>query len=87
MNRVEILSHITVAQCYINKGSATKERGDEILDEIVQENPHLINAYQWAIYSDNARAAVKAMVPYLGANCTGDVIDEDIENVLMPYLD
>ena len=86
MNRLEILSHITVAQCYINKGRATEERGDEILDETVQEFPYLKTAYQWAINSDNARAAVKAMVPYLGGNCTDDVTGEVIENVLMPYL-
>ena len=78
-NRVGILSAITAAQCYVNKGRSTEERGDEILDEYVQENPRLKTAYAWAVNSSNPRAAVEAMVSYLGADCSGSVTDEIME--------
>ena len=86
MNRVEIIISIAVAQCLINAGNITEETAAEILDEIVQEKPHLKPAYSWAANSNNARAAVEGMAPKFGPNCKGDVSDEVVENFLLPNL-
>ena len=86
MNRLEIITTIAVAQCHINAGNITEETAAEILEEIVQEKPHLKPAYSWATNSSNARAAVEGMAPKFGPNCNGDVSDEVVENLILPNL-
>ena len=85
-NRTEIISSLAAAQCHINAGNITEERANEIMNEIVQERPHLKNAYLWALNSDNARAAVEGMTPTIGAECNSEITDEVVINVLLPNL-
>ena len=86
-NRIEILAILTASQCYVNTGKYTEQRGNEILNQIIEEAPHLKNAYEWAVNSSNARAAIEAMLPYIDGDCNDDnVTEEIIENVLVPYL-
>ena len=82
-----MLAILTASQCYVNTGKYTEQRGNEILNQILEEAPHLNNAYEWAVNSSNARAAVEVMLPYIDGDCNDDnVTEEIIENVLVPYL-
>ena len=86
MNRTEIITTIVVAQYHINTGNITEKTAHEIVKEILQEIPHLKPAYQWAINSSNAGAAVEGMAANFGPNCNGEVCDEVVENVILPNL-
>ena len=87
-NRMQILAIISVAQCFVNEGTITGERGNEVIDAYIQENPSLEAAYEWAVNSSNARVAVEGIVPYMGADCSeGNLTAEILENVLLPYLE
>ena len=86
MNKTETITTIAVAQCHINAGIITEETAHEIVKEILQEKHHLKPAYQWAINSRNAGAAVEDMAPIFGPNCNGEVSDEVVENVILPNL-
>jgi len=85
-NRIEMLAILTASQCYVNTGKYTEQRGNVILNQIIEEAPHLKNAYEWAVNSSNARAAIEAMLPYIGDCIDDNVTEEIIENVLVPYL-
>ena len=85
-DRSEIIGVIAVAQCHLNAGNITEETAHEIVKEILQEKPHLKPAYQWAINSSNAGAAVEGMAANFGPNCNGEVCDEVVENVILPNL-
>tara|TARA_B100000073_G_scaffold51403_1_gene37849 strand:+ start:53 stop:403 length:351 start_codon:yes stop_codon:yes gene_type:complete len=86
-NRIEMLAILTASQCYVNTEKYTEERGTEILNQIIHDAPQLKAAYEWAMSSSNARAAVEAMLPYIDADCRDDnVTEEIIEKVLVPYL-
>ena len=85
-NRTSIISTIAAVQCHVNEGIITEENGNEIINDIVQDSPHLKTAYLWAINSQNARAAVEGMASSLGADCNGDVTEDVVRNVLLPNL-
>ena len=86
-NRLELVGFLAPAQCYINKGLMSQEKGDELTRDYPNANPSLKSELTWVKSSPHGKAAVKAIAPYFSSDCKDTTIPTDkIGELLMPYL-
>ena len=87
-NRLEMLGILTSADCIVKNDALTEEQASELIQEVVNDKPHLNAAYSWALSSDKATEAVETMVIYMNAHCNDLTIsEEEAARLIRPYLD
>ena len=87
-NRLEMIKMLTSADCIVKNDALTEEQASELIQEVVNDKPHLNAAYSWALSSDKATEAVETMVIYMNAHCNDiSISEEEAQRLMKPYLE
>ena len=77
---------IALGECLLKAGKISQETLDEGYVKFHKKYPYIKSAFEWASNSRNGQEAVKAISPYLGADCASKGNDEEAFKIMMPYL-
>ena len=86
-NKAEVIGAWAALNCSIEKGIFTHELGIQAMQELIDENPNLINAYIWASISPKAKEALKELAPHVNSDCDDFTLSETaLGETLMRYV-
>ena len=85
-SRARSVVFIALGECLLKAGKTSQEKLDEGYVKFHKKYHYIKPAFVWASTSRNGQEAIKAISPYLGADCAGLLNDEQAMKIMMPYL-